>query len=533
MRRAARDPEGSSGRLVPKVLSRTDPADDTVGEWHGLLLLFAYGEEGQSMRVLSALAALLPRLGGSGGASTSRRASRAGPNEREISYLQMFAMTAVCALLDNGFALWAQRDPPEGGSGGSDSGGNNGSGGNDSSGGSDGSGSGDSNGGSSPHATCSTPGVLPPGRRRLQHMLAHAARLMLPPLARVVCFHCSGTDRGQQGRATASSPSATQRAATWAAGFVAAASGPMLSWIWSLSLMGLDGSCGGGGGDSNIDIGGGSGSGGGSDGGGGGGSDGDDGSGGGGGDGSGGRGSGIGGGSGSTGGSASQSGWDAVGDAGCGPARAASQEQQQQQQHGLEDDALRAVHDTALRRFLFEDVQAVEVLGSVLHHLHSLTAFAARGPELARALFYLTGAYPEELRRRVRGAAEGCKAGGRSDSSSVRGGRGARKQRGASGAGAGCSSQPDSVWPVELVRGMGAQAKGDEAKGLLAHMDLLAGLLEVWRGCGTEGEEGGGSRKYSQLRPAFARMDDMRESSASMTRVLYEVLSAPAALLGA
>ncbi len=469
LRRAAKDPEGSCSRLVQEVLSSTDPADESDEDWHGLLLLFAYGEEVQSTRVLSALAALLPRpcgggSGGSGGGDgTSRHKAKGGPNGGEASDLTQCAMNVACALLDTGFGLWGDPDPPEGGS-------DSGSGG---------------GGSSSPQATRSTPGVPPPGRRRLLHMLAHATRLLLPLLSRLVGSHCGGADHPRPGRATAGTPSAHKRAAARARGFAGAALRPVLHWITGLSLMGQYGSCAGG-----------SGGGGSSDGGGGG-------------DGS------------SNGGGASRH------------TRAARQVDQQQQQG---EGALGSVHDAALRRFLFEEVQVVEVLGNALHHLPSLEGFTERGPALAASLVYLTGAYPEQVWRRITVAAEGGKGGGSSSSSSARGGGGARKQRGASGAGAGCSSQPESLWPVELVCGLlpevEANVKGGGANSLLRETVLLVRLLDAWRSAGAgEGQEGGGSGGHSQLRPTFGRVVDMENTSAGLKRALYEVLSAPAAPL--
>ncbi len=506
VRRAARDPEGSCSRLVQKVLSPTNPAANSYARWYGLLLLFAYGEEGQSTRVLSALASLLPRPGGGGGGGTSRHGSKGNANEVGMSGLAQFAVTVACALLGYGVEVWAHSDPPEGGSGSGSGGSGSGSG---TGGGSE------SRSGGSRRATC-PPGVPPPGRRRLQRALAHAARLLLPPLARFVCFNCGGTDHGQQGRATASTPSAQQRAAARARGFAAGALGPVLSWLMSLALMGLDGSCGGAGGKG----GGGNSSGG-----------------------PGGRGSGgsrdsadsdCSAGS-STRGTASHTGLIAGGDYGNGRTRAADQPLPQQQQHHYQQEeeeeeeeeavALRAVHDTALRRFLFEEVQVVELVGAVLRHLPSLNACSDKAHALATVLVHLTVAYPAEVRPRVVGAVEGCKDGGRSLSGSGRAAGGARKERGASGAAAGCSSQPDSVWPVELVRGLGAQATGDDARGLDARLELAARRLEVWRDGGREGAA------VAERAVMVVMDDDMAETSVGMMRAVHEVLSSPAAPL--
>ncbi len=506
MRRAARDPEGSISDLVQDIVYTTQTA--RVARWPDLLWLLAYGEAGQSMGFLSALASLLPQPAWGGGGNTSRRGPKGGPNTGELSNLAVGAMTAAYAFLGGGLQLWARSDPPAGGSGGSDC--------------------------SCPRATC-PPGVPPPGHCRLQHMLAHAARLLLPPIARLVCCHCDGTCNRQHGPAMSSAISAQQqKVAKLARKCVATALGPMLSWITGLSRMAHNGSgTGGSGGDSSSSSGSGDGC-----------AirDNDD------------AGCGAGSSSGSTGARATHIGGHALGDAGDGSERAASQEQQQQRREGEmqqqqqqeEKEATSALHDvpsTALRRFLFEEVQAVELLGTVLRHLPSLTGTS--GPALVRALCFLTAAYPDEVRRRVVGAAEGCKgAGGRSGSSSARGGGGARKQRGTSGAGAGWPPEPDFLWPVELVRGLGpvlrAQVKGGRAGSFVDGMELLAGQLENWRegselkGEEAKGEEGkeGGAGGLGILWPAVRQMENVGEASAgSMTRVLCEVLSAPAAPL--
>ncbi len=495
LRRAARDPEGSCSKLAQEVLSFIETQGACDRSPH-LLCLMAYGEVGQSVRFLSALASLLPQPGcASGGSDMSRPKAKAGPKGVEMSRLAELAVTAACAILCSGFELWAQSDPLE-----------------------------DSSSGSSNtlRATC-TPGVQPPERCRLQHVLAHATWLMLPQLARFVRFNCGGADGGQVGRPTSSAASAQQRqVAMRTLNCVVAASAAVLNWVQGLSLLGLD--VGSGSGGSNIgcgsgDTGGSSSSGGGSSGGGGGNRNGNDAD----------RGLSS---TGSTGGKEVHDEWSAVGGAAGGRARAASQQQQQQ-----EKGALKALHDTALRRFLLEEVQAVEVLGAVLHYRPSLNPSNSMGHALATALSLLTAAYPNEVRRRVAGAAGGCKCGGsRNDSRSVRGGGGAKKQRGASGAEAGSSSLPDSLWPVELVRQLApalrAHAENENRVGA-TDLKRLAGLLEAWKdGSLGEGEdEGVGAGGLEQLRVAIKRLEGLAVASASMTRALYEVLSAPAAPL--
>ncbi len=485
--------------MVQDVLYSTQTSRG-VRKWGDLLWLLAYGESGQSMGFLSALTSLLPQPawgGGGGGRSggggnMSRRGPKGGPKDGEVSYLSVRAMTASCAFIGSGFELRTQSD-----------------------GGSEGS---EGSGGNTPRATC-PPGVPPPGRWRLQHMLAHAARLLLPLLARFAC--CQSIYHGSVDKHSRAASSTLVR------DLVAVTFDPLLRWIMGLSLVGLDGSGGG-----NSSVGGGS---------------------------AGSRsgcaiwdnndaacGAGC---SGSTGGRAIHNGTSALGDAGGGGERAASQGLEQQQRHQVEErkGALQSVHGSALRRFLFEEVQAVEVLGTVLRHLPSLTGISV--PALVRALCFLTAAYPDEVWRRVTGAAQGCKGGGsRSEGSSARGGGGARKQRGASGAGAGCSSQPGSVWPVERVRGLGPVLRAETEEGgageeenrlraIAAASDTLAGLLEAWRdGSAGEGQEGtgngegekGGSGRFEQLRVAIGRMDGVAATTASMARALYEVLSAPA-----
>ncbi len=507
-RRAARDPEGRISKLVQDVLCSPQTARG-VAKWPALLWPLAYGEAGQSMGFMSALASLLPQRarGGGGGGNMSRRGPKGGPNEGDPDFLSLRVTSAAIGFLSSGFELRTPSYSPEGGGGGR--GGSEGTGGS---------------------AACATwpPGVPPPGPCRLHHVNAHAARLLLPPLAHFVCCHCGGADRVPPGRDTPK---------TMARDYATVALDPLLKWIMGVALMRLDGSCGGlsrGGGGSrdseDADCSAGSSS------------------------------------SGSTGARATHIRGHALGDGGDGRALAAGQEQQQQQQQQLqrrreeekqqqqqqEQEVTSALHDVpsiALRRFLFEEVQAVELLGTVLLHLPSLNTFTAWRRALVRALCLLTAAYPEEVRRRVAAAAEGCQGGGsRSGSGCTRGGGGAKKQRGVSGAGAGCSSQPGSLWPVELIRGLGPLLREDadknEVDDLVAAMESLAGLLEGWRrrgvgkgegeerGVAAEGEGRGAAGGLEVLWPALKRMDgreDAGEALAGMGRVLQEVLGAIAA----
>ncbi len=536
MRRAAKDPEGNVSKLVQDVLSSTE-AGNGFDEMPDILWLVAYGEAAQSVGFLSALASLLPQPGrgggsggGGGGGNTSRHGSKAGPKEGEMGLLAVHALTAASGLLGSGFGLWGASAPLGGGSG-DGGGGCRGSG---SGGGCDGGGG---SGGGSPRATCPS-GLPPPGRCRLQHMLAHAAQLLLPLLARFVCCCSGGADPGPAppGRATSTASGVQQDVATLARHMAGAITGPLLVWVQTLCVLGLDdgsglsgsggGSCDGGENGSNRGSNGSSGSGGNRDGcaiG-----DNDD--------------AGCGAGSsGSTGGRATHIGGHALGDAGDGRALAATQEQQQQQQRQQQEtSALQSVHGAVLRRFLFEEVQAVELLGTVLRHLHSLPAFTSKGPALVRALCMLALAYPQEVMHRVQKGR--CSSSDSSSSSSGRGGGGARKQRGVSGGGAGYSSEHGSVWPVDLLRGLRAHAK-EEDGGRVAVTETLANLLEGWRERGAGDGEGEGqwvtaageglkdSEVSELLRLGVKRVEEAGYVSAGMKRVLCEVLSAPAAPL--
>lgn len=86
-----------------------------------------------------------------------------------------------------------------------------------------------------------------------------------------------------------------------------------------------------------------------------------------------------------------------------------------------------------LRRFVFEEVGAVELLGAVLPHLHILPDYDNMHLFVASALCLLAAAFLKDVRRRM-AAIESVQGG--SSSSSVKGGAKGRWGRGAGAEGA-------------------------------------------------------------------------------------------------
>ncbi len=427
MRRAARDSEGTTSGVVCEVLAL---AANSGRRWAGFLWLLAYGQVEQGLGFLRALRGLLPTQpegGGGGGGGRRRPGLRGSAQGGDMGLLPQSAVMASCMAAGSGLKLWLQHSEPVEVD-------------------SSGSGGGSSGGAALPHAP------PPPGHPRLQLLLSHAVRLLLPPLARLVRGHAgAGVEQQQQNEAL--------RPWRLTAGVVA----PVLAWVLALCHVDMQGGSGSGSGSGSGDS-------------------------------------------------------DGVGGSAYTP--------DQQQQGALQ------AQDCALQRFLFEELGAVELLGAVLRHLHALPSFPGREVTLARALCLLAAAFPHDVRRRCT-AAECPQGGSGSSSSSAKGGAKGRRERGAPGVGAGAragaSFQVGSVWPVALVRTLGAEVDVVEVEGLAAAIEALAGLLEAWGdGRGVQEEEKGG--EVSRLRAAVELLDGGGRAPRSRARVLLEVLSQPTPL---
>ncbi len=455
----------------------------------------------QGLGFLDALSSLPPGQPGYGVGVGGRRrlGPKGGAHGGNNGLLSRFAAITAEDVLKSSVLLWVKcTGSPEGGSGGcggGDDGGDDGgaaSCGNASSGCSGscragGGGSGGGGGTGSGSGGAAWPHVPPaPGLHRLQLLLSHAVRLLLPPLARLVRVHAGGPDAvraatGGNAGASAGAQRQQQQEAMPVWRLAANVSGLIPLWVWTLSLVGMRGGREGGSGDSD-----------------------------------------------GAGGSAHT--------------------------HDQQQGAPQAQH-CALHRFLFEELGAVELLGAVLPHLHTLPSFAGRDRTLARALCLLAAAFPHDVRRRCT-AAECPQGGSGSSSSSAKDGAKGRGGRGAPGVGAGAGpqsgrSQPGSVWPVALVRALGAEAEVVETERLAAALEALAALLEAWEGGRGEqrGEAGGGSAvgggergrvgegggeetggHVARLQAAVVQLDGRGCAPRGMARVFLEVLSEPTPL---
>ncbi len=441
LRRAARDPAGTTGRFACEVLAL---ANKSVRQSAGFLWLLAFGEVDQGLAFLNALCRLLPMQPrcSSGGGCGDRW--RPGPKEAGMRLLPQAAVDTASMAVNRGMLLWSrQADAPKVDSSGGDGGGASTSSGGNGGGGSDGS-----------RLAARQHVPPPPGLPRLQLLLLHAVRLLLPPLARLVQGHAGDAEQQEQ------EPTRQWRLT---AGVLA----PVLTWLPALCLASMRGGRGEG------------------------------------------PGSGCGSGTGDRGG-------DGDGDGVGGSTHTSDQQQQGAPQP----------RDCALRRFLFAELGAVELLGAVLRHLHALPFYAARDLTVARALCMLAAAFPHDVRRRCT-AADWSQVGSASNSSAKRGAKG-RRDRGASGVGPGlgAASQVGSVWPVALVRALGAEMEVLEVEGLAAAVEALAALLEAWGGGrGVQGEEDALGGELSRLRTAVGQLPDVGDEPRSMGRVLLEVLS--------
>ncbi len=325
-------------------------------------------------------------------------------------------------------------------------------------------------GGSGPPLAAAPP---PPGLPRLELVAAHAARLLLPRLSRLMCGLAGTAQQGRGGTA------ASGRLIRHCEGV----SGCVLVWVEALTTL-----CAPGGSTSSSGAGGG---------------------------GTGGSGTGrcTGRGVSSSSGSSMGGGMGASGSTGGGSTPHGSPTQLQV---------------TLLRRFLLEEVRVLELLGAMLRSLPAVKA-TPQASMYASALTTAAAAFASELAHAMMeaGRCGGAGFAGGGSGAGAGAGRARSRANGSTGPGPSPGHRPHPVWPPDLVRSLGRQLEqegsachGTPLKQLenMLRANLLLGSLAPQPG-GIGGSHGGGGQHVLQLPPAW---------SPSMVRTLYEVLGAEA-----